>query len=267
MNIVQSILLGAIQGVTEFLPISSSGHLILLAKIFDFSDSTLTFSIIVHLGSLIAIIIFFWREITKLIQGVFYCSNADSLDRKLAWIIIGASVPVALTGFLIANLLEGLFYSAEIIAYSLIFWGMIMWFAERKMQNVKNKLTTINKISWRQGLLIGVAQIFSLIPGTSRSGVTMTAAMYQGIDRVTATKFSFLLGMPAIFGAGSFKLISIWQNGSINELNFELICGFFSSAIFSWLAINFLLKIIQKRGFDVFVLYRLISGGLILLFV
>jgi len=270
MSIFQSLVLGAIQGLTEFLPISSSGHLIFLPKIFGWTAAGPNFDVVLHLGTLLALIVYFRKKVWSIILAFFnYDKGAIEAraERKMGWLIILATVPAALAGLFLSNKIEALYAgSATIIGFNFIFWGIVLYGAEKfsnkyhNQQNVQN----LNTLNWKKSLFIGVAQAIALIPGTSRSGITMTAGLFSKFGKKAAAEFSFLMSIPIIALAGADGLFKIIKQGGEAIGIMPLIIGFLASALIGYLAIDLLLKIIQKWSFTPFVLYRIALGVIIL---
>ncbi len=260
-NIFQSIFIGAVQGVSEFLPISSSGHLTILQNLFKWSpDGRLAFDVALHFGTAIAIIAFFWKDWlaiiarafgtkSKTIENIPFDPEVAKYPKNLLWQILAASIPAAVVGFILNDYVETKLNSNLLISFNLIVFGLILWLVDKK--SPKNfKLSTL---SYRQSFLIGSVQAVALIPGVSRSGITMSMARAQGMDRQSAARFSFLLGTPAILGAFLFNLRHI--AGINTGLAFWL--GFAASTIFGFLAIKYLLQYLEKSDFTVFLWYRI----------
>ncbi len=254
MTVIQAIVLGAIQGITEFLPISSSGHLIALPSIFGWEQQSIDFDVMVHLGTLLAIC---WMMRSDIILAI---------KKPRLLLAIGlATVPIVLAGLFITDDFLLITRTTTIVAASLIFWGIILWIADLYSDKIKGHIANIEKMSLGKAAIIGVAQVIALIPGTSRSGITMTAGLFAGLDRRAAARFSFLLAIPAVAGAGFMTLIDAMQTGFVTSMPI-LTIGFVSSAIFGALAIHFLLKLIQRMSYKWFAIYRIVLGLVLLLF-
>lgn len=262
MSTVEVIILAIIQGLTEFLPISSSAHLILPSVIFGWQDQGIVFDVAVHVGTLLAVMLYFRHDIGQLTVGwVQSFSGRHSTDSKLAWWVILATIPAGLAGLLAAkaDLVDTLLRSPWVIACTTILFGLALWWADAtaKQQHAMDKL------SWKQALFIGAAQALSIIPGTSRSGITMTAAMLIGLDKVSAARFSFLLSIPIIVLSGGYqasKLLAEPQQYDVAGILLGTVLAFISALI----CIHFFLKIISRMGMLPFVIYRLVLGvGLI----
>ena len=259
MNYLQVILLAVIQGITEFLPISSSAHLILPAQIFGFDDQGLAFDVAVHLGSLLAVIAYFKRDIVVLIKA--WCANVfkqeKSLEAALAWQIIVATIPAVIVGLLL-DLYNIEMRSILIIAATTLFFGVILGIAD-KMSNKAIRQHTTTQDAW----LIGLAQCLALIPGTSRSGITMTAGLMLGLNKQTAARFSFLLSIPLIVAAGTLKAYELSQSDTDIQW-LMLVTGVVLSCVTAYGCIKLFLQWINEIGFMPFVIYRMILGCLLL---
>lgn len=261
MEFLQAIILGAVQGLGEFLPISSSAHLVLAPWFFGWSDQGLAFDIALHWGTLLAVVAYFREDIWLLARGFIFSLRKQTRDlsnnpyQKLAWLILIATVPAALIGKLFETQVESVFRSPLLIAGTLSIAGAILWLADKYGE----KLKTLTQAKWSNALIIGLAQAFSIIPGVSRSGSTITAGLLQGLTREDAAKFSFLMSVPIILGAGLLKIPEIAE---IDNRGLVFV-GFLSSAIFGFLAIKYMLKWISTRSFAVFAFYRLVLAALI----
>ncbi len=267
MEIFQIILLSIIQGLTEFLPISSSGHLILAPVILNFEDQGLALDAILHLGTLLAIIIFFKKELMDLTRGLFDRQGSPK-THHLAWCIIIASFPAGLVGIFGGGWIEANLRSHTFVGYNLFFWSLIFLVADRHGSKNANSNTELNRLSLRQILFIGCAQAIALLPGTSRSGITIAAGLFSNLSHTSATRFSFLLGTPIIFAAGMHKLAGFISHPAAEQTysNLHLITGLGISFLVGLLAIQLLLKIVARVGLLPFITYRIILAGGILLY-
>lgn len=256
METLQTLLLALVQGITEFLPISSSAHLILPFEVLGWPDQGLAFDVAVHLGTLIAVLVYFWSDLMTLLQGFFKTlSGEKNPDGDFAINLIIASVPIILVGFLIKSLVESELRSAGVIAISTIAFGIVLYAADAFGKRQK----TAQTLSAWDAILIGLAQCLALIPGTSRSGITMSAALFLGYEREAASKISFLMSIPTILGAAvllSADLASM--EVAINWSRMGL--GVVVSGITAYLCIRLFLSFIERMGFLPFVLYRLALG-------
>ena len=265
MEFFQIILLSIIQGLTEFLPISSSGHLILAPIIFNFDDQGLALDAILHLGTLLAIIIFFRKELIDLTKALFDRQGSPQ-THHLARSIILASFPAGLIGLFGGEWIESNLRSSSFVGYNLLFWSLIFLVADR--YGSKSPSTDTDRLSLRQVLFIGCAQAIALLPGTSRSGITIAAGLFSNLSHTSATRFSFLLGTPIIFAAGMHKLMQFITHPETGQTysNLHLLIGLGISFLVGLLAIQLLLKVVARMGLLPFIVYRLILAGCILLF-
>lgn len=259
MSTIEVIILAIIQGLTEFLPISSSAHLILPSAILGWQDQGIVFDVAVHVGTLFAVMLYFRQDIANLTLGwVKSLAGQHSTDSKLAWWVILATIPAGLAGLFAADLIELYLRSPYVIAVTTIVFGLALWLADAKAKQIQS----MESITWRQALLIGIAQAVALIPGTSRSGITMTAALMLGLDRVSAARFSFLLSIPIIILSGGYqglKLVSTPTNYDVNAILLGTGLSFVSALI----CINLFLKVINRMGMLPFVIYRLVLGAVL----
>lgn len=271
MSVWEAILLGLVQGITEFLPISSSGHLILVPWLFGWDEPGLMFSVGVHLGTLAAVIIFFWRDLVSMTlalpRGVVSGQPLRDPMSRLALIIVVGSIPAAIVGLTAGDALDEFFHAGggenlaiALVALMLIVVGLALGWAER----VATHRRPIDDITMKDGVLIGLGQALALFPGVSRSGGTITAGLFLGFRREAAARFSFLLGVPAVLGAGLFELRTLLDNGlSDGELP-VFAAGILTSAIVGYLSIAFLLRFLVRHSTLVFIAYRIGLGLLVL---
>ena len=259
----QIILLGIIQGITEFLPVSSSGHLILTPKLFEFEDQGLALDAILHLATLLAIIIFFKNDLSKLLKSLF--NKKDSTGyRGVAWSIVLASFPAAIAGLLFGEWIESHIRTSSFVAGNLILWSFVFLVADRREAHSNKAVKRIGNIRMNQILLIGVAQALALLPGTSRSGITIAAGLFGGLAKETAARFSFLLGAPIILAAGLYKFFDLLtQPEPISYSATQLLLSFTVAFIFGLASIKILLKIVSKFGLLPFIIYRITLATLI----
>lgn len=258
----QAVILAIVQGLTEFLPISSSAHLILPSHILGWPDQGLAFDVAVHVGTLMAVIGYFRKDIRQLIRGFIQTTflAKPNPDGKLAWYIALATVPAGLLGLLLNGSVEAYLRDAAVIASTTIIFGLLLLFADSR----SNLNKTLTDMPLSQALFIGMAQAIALIPGTSRSGITMTAAMLMGYERSAAARFSFLLSIPLILLAGGYKAAELLISGE--QIPWGLIfMGALVSCISAYICIYFFLKLIEQLSMLPFVIYRLLLGGLLFL--
>lgn len=254
-------MLALVQGVTEFLPVSSSAHLILFPQLMGWPDQGLLFDIAVHLGTLVAVIAYFWRDILGCIGGWFRSlGGTQSAEGRLAWHVLLATLPIIVAGVLFADLVETHLRSPVVIAVTTIFFGVALLLADHYG---KRRLDT-TEMTWVIALVIGVFQALAMIPGTSRSGITMTAALMLGMNRESSARFSFLLAVPTVAMAGAWKVKELLE-GQHTVDYMALGVGVMVSAISAFACIHFFLKAIERIGTTPFVIYRLLLGVFLLL--
>ena len=264
LDFFQVTILAALQGATEFLPISSSGHLILPSLLFAWNDQGLTFDVAVHVGTLFAVLIYFKDDLQRLVlaltMSVF--RREQSQDSKLAWMLLAATIPAGLSGLLFASQVEQYGRSLLLIGITSIGFGLLLLVSDR----IGNKQRTLADMNWKTALLIGFAQILALIPGTSRSGVTMTAALFCNLDRAAAARFSFLLAIPIIAASGLLRGIQLLRDGTESVEWLVLLYAIFISAVVAYLCIHYFLQLIERFGLLPFVIYRVLLGIALILF-
>jgi len=267
MNNLHALALGAIQGLTEVLPISSSAHLIIIPKLLGWAESGLTFDVALHLGSLIALSLYFWRDIFDMTYNFFGSISGKGLQtagNRLPWYIIIGTIPAAIVGKTLEEPIEQIFrQSPNLICSFLILFGLILAFAD----TTGVKKWKLDRLTLKSAIIIGLAQCLALIPGVSRSGITITAALFLGYNRETSARYSFLLSLPIVFGAAILKVGSLLKTGIPPEEVTPLLIGVFSSAVFGYLSVVFLLKLVQRYSLYPFVWYRLAAGVVFLLLV
>jgi undecaprenyl-diphosphatase len=259
---LQAIILALVQGVTEFLPISSSAHLILVPRFLGWTDQGLAFDVAVHFGTLLAVIYYFRAQLSAIVSG-WTCAILhrphDAQDAQLGWTLLAATAPLVVGGLLLEDLVETTLRSPLVIAAATAFFGVLLWVADRR----PDRIGRVGAVNLRAGVLIGLAQVLALIPGTSRSGITMTAGLALGLDRETAARFSFLLAIPAIAGAALLKFVELLQSTTpVPWVPMGL--GLGMAAVSAWLCIRLFLAAIQRIGMIPFVVYRLLLAAVIL---
>ena len=257
MTILQAVILGLAQGLGEFLPISSSAHLVLIPWFFRWTDPGLTFDVALHIGTLVAVVLYFWKDWWQLIIKGF--SDVRSVQGRLFWYLVAASVPGAIGGFLLEEKAETIFRSPVLIAVMLIGMGILLYWADRR--SAKN--IGINNMTFGTSILIGISQALAIIPGVSRSGITMTTGLLMGMTREGAARFSFLLSTPIILGAAMVKLPHIISNSSMITVSFMI--GMVVSCVIGVVSIGFLLRYVQTKNFLPFAWYRFLLGALIIM--
>jgi undecaprenyl-diphosphatase len=256
LNFMQAIVLGILQGLGEFLPISSTAHLILAPYFFGWPDPGLSFDVALHVGTLIAVVAFFWHDWLDIFKSasnsVFHTNyklKTTNYKPNVLWLLVVASVPGAIFGFLFETQAEHAFRNPLLIAFTLSVVGLILYLADKYAAHKKD----INNISIKDSIVIGLSQAIAIIPGVSRSGATMTAGLSLGLSREQAARFSFLLSTPIIFGAAILKVPHLFRAG----ITLPILFGIIASAISGYFAIKYMLRFIQKVGYKPFFWYRL----------
>jgi undecaprenyl-diphosphatase len=257
VSYTQAVVLGVVQGLTEFLPVSSSGHLILVPHVFGWPDQGQAFDAVMHIGTLGALVAYFQVELRKLASG--------ALSRRVALIVLVATVPAGLTGLFFGAAIAASLRSPLLIAGTTALWGVAMWLADRRASAPRLEHgDPLEGVGWNRGLVVGLAQALALIPGTSRSGITITAGLFAGLDRATAARYSFLLGIPITGAAGLYKLLQLTKVGIPPGESGPLLAAILASFLSGWLAVWFLVGYLRRRSLTPFVIYRLILAALIL---
>lgn len=269
MPLVQVFVLAIVQGITEFLPISSSAHLALTPWLFGWADQGLEFDIALHFGTLFSVLIYFFRDWVRILANGFGMTQFSllgpdpTLDRnpRMLWYLIAATVPAGLAGLLFKDWIESSLRSPYVMGTMLIVVGLIMWAAERFAKHER----TMNEMNLKDCLFIGCAQMLALVPGTSRSGITMTAGLFRNLDRATAARFSFLLSTPIVAAAALKGLVDLRKHGALNaELLPSLGIGIAVTALTGCFVIAVLLKFLRSNSVLPFVVYRIGFGILVL---
>lgn len=273
MDIIQAIILGMVQGLTEFLPVSSSAHLVIVPELLG-AKSSLAFDTLLHVGTLVAVVGYFWKDILAMIKaflsslkdlfrGKFREGVKEDPFKRMTWLVLVGTIPAGLMGVLLKDQFESLFNSVTAVGFFLLITGVILWAAEwinRKNSDKKGK--RIKEVSFTNSLVIGLFQGFAIAPGISRSGSTIAASLFSGLERKLAARYSFILSIPAILGAALIQtkdIVSFDSNLGV------LFGGFISAMIFSYLAVKFMMGYIQKHSLVIFSYYCWIVGGLTLI--
>ncbi|MDE0310555.1 MAG: undecaprenyl-diphosphate phosphatase [Acidiferrobacterales bacterium] len=261
---LSSSFLAFIQGATEFLPISSSAHLVIVPHIFGWRDQGLAFDIAVHAGTLAASLTYFRDDIRKILVAWLKSLSGrdDSAEAKMGWLIVIASIPVALAGALFHELVENELRSPVVIASATVLFALLLWYADRFRRGGRS----LNSLSWKDAVLIGLGQAVALIPGTSRSGMTITVGLLLGLSRKESAKFAFLLAIPAIAMAGGWQFLTLVTSDSVTDWPVFAYSAVIS-AVVAYLCIRCFLQFIERVGMMPFVLYRLALGAAIFLLV
>ncbi|MEZ4180157.1 MAG: undecaprenyl-diphosphate phosphatase [Candidatus Doudnabacteria bacterium] len=260
---LHAIILGLVQGLGEFLPISSSGHLIITSWFLGWPDQGLAFDVALHWGTLFAVAIYFRKDYWEIARHGFRSLHPETRDlsrqhhQRLAWYIIVATIPAAMAGFFLADVIEQVLRDPLIVATTLAVVGIVLWLADY----YGKKSEQLHKLTLPKALLVGLVQALSIVPGVSRSGSTMIAGLFVGLTREDSARFSFLISAPIILGAGLAKLPDVVHQAQ--PLN--MFVGFLAALISGWMAIKFLLKYVSTKSFSVFAIYRLILAAVIIL--
>ena len=268
MDILQAMIIGLVQGLTEFLPVSSSAHLIFAQQALGVSDVGLAFDVLLHAGTLVAVVVYFFDDIVNMIKG-FLLSLIDLKEgkfiqeikkdpyKKLAWLTILATIPVGIVGVLFNDAVEKLFTGLSIPAFLLLITGCLLYVSQR----MNSGRIDVKNLSIKEALFMGCGQALAVLPGLSRSGTTIAAGLFAGLDKEFAAKFSFILSIPAILGAAVFELRHI---GGANVEIGACIAGFIVAVISGYFAISVLLKIVREKSLDIFAYYCWIVGLIVL---
>ncbi len=257
MDFIQILVLALVQGLTEFLPVSSSAHLILVPILTGWEDQGLAFDVAVHVGTLTAVIIYFRKEIGKMSVSWFGSVTGKGFDQdaKLAWAVLFGTIPVGIAGLLFKDVIEEHFRHPYVLASATLVFAFLLWWSDAKGRGTRDEYS----IKWLDVLFIGLAQALALIPGTSRSGATMTAALFLGLSRQAAARFSFLLSIPVIVLAGGLTTLDYLQTATIDDMQ-PLMLGALLSGVSAYACIHYFLKALEKISMMPFVIYRLVLG-------
>lgn len=266
-ELMKSILLGIIQGLTEFLPVSSSGHLVIFQHLFSIVSDNVAFEVIVHLGTLMSVVVVYWTDIVQMIKSFFVGllsgkikkAYENDLHFKLSLLVIIGTVPAVIAGIFFRDFFEEIFHNIKLVGVTLLITSVILFLT--RFIKVHDK-----KLSFGKALLIGTGQAMAIFPGISRSGTTIATSLYLGINRKDAARYSFLLSLPVIAGAAVLELKDFISEGLATDQVGILLVGFFASFIIGYLAINFMLKVIQSGKFSLFAPYCALAGFVVLFF-
>jgi undecaprenyl-diphosphatase len=271
VEILAAAILGIIQGITEFLPISSSAHLILVPWFLGWKPEGIAFDVSLHVGTALAVIAFFWRDWIRLAREVILGLREGKManaDRRLAWFLVVGTLPALVAGLAFEGIVEEHLRSPLIIVFTLPIFAIFLFGAERK--SLQNR--SIENFTWADSLIIGFSQALALIPGVSRSGITMTTAMLRNSTRISAARFSFMLSTPVIAGAGILEILRLAKvvlhpAESMPAVNWSAMgVGFLCAALSGFLCIRYFLRYIQTKSFTPFVVYRFLLAGLVLIY-
>ncbi len=263
IDFVQTGILSVIQGATEYLPISSSAHLVLFPMLFDWSDQGLAFDIAVHVGTLFASILYFRMQLTEIVTDMCLSMlrRRHTAASRLGWLMVVASAPVALAGALLYNVVQHDFRQVNVIGWATLLFALLLWYADGKRRGE----LTLQQLTIKTAILIGLGQALAIIPGTSRSGITMTIALLLGFSRQEAARFAFLLAIPAIAMAGGWQSLQLLVS-DVEIDGYQFGFAMFTSALVAYLCIHYFLIYIEKVGMLPFVLYRVLLAMAIFIF-
>lgn len=265
MGWFEAFVLAVVQGLTEFLPISSSAHIRIVGEMIGSGDPGATFTAIIQIGTELAVLVFFWPDIVRIIRAWFGSLRGnvakDDPDARMGWLIIVGSVPIVALGFLLQDVIRSSFRSLWLVAAMLILFGIILGLADVLGRRTKK----LHDLTWKDGLIYGGAQALALIPGVSRSGGTITAGRVMGYDRPSAARYAFLLAIPAVMGSGGYEVLTAFREPEAAAIAWgpTILATVVSFAV-GWLVIKFLMKWVETRSFMPFVLYRIGLGTLLL---
>jgi undecaprenyl-diphosphatase len=270
-HILQAIVIGVVQGLTEFLPISSSAHLIVVPRILGWDDPLLNsaaFDVMLHMGTLVALLVYFWRDLVRLvaagIRSIAERRIGDDPDRRLAWLLLVSAIPGAILGAVGESFFDTFFRERLfLVAVLALIGAAILWLAERQ----GSRRRELGDLRIGDAAIVGAAQALALFPGISRSGITISAGLFVGLTRDAAARFSFLMGTPIIAGAGIWKLRTLLGPSDVPVELVPLLAGMAAAALAGLLAISVLLAFVRTRGYSVFVIYRLLFAAVIVVFV
>lgn len=264
MPLYQAVILAIVQALTEFLPVSSTAHLALFPWLFGWKDPGLTFDVAVHAGTLVAVLIYFWRLWVDMLKAVVRPSNPDDpnvrQNRKLLGFLVLGTLPAAFAGWTLKHAAEHQFRQPTVIGVALITVGLLMWAGDRLQAQDRR----LGHLTLADPLLVGLAQAFAIIPGVSRSGITMTAGLFRGMSRQTAAQFSFLLAAPVIGGAALKEVVEVYRQGLPPEMHLPMLVGVVVAALVGYPVIAVLIRYLERRTFTIFVIYRIALGVIVL---
>lgn len=261
MDIIQAIILGIVQGATEFLPISSSAHLVLIPWLLNWDKPSLTFDLMTHYGTLLAVVIYYrndlWAIIKGVLQGLREGKPVGNPAAKLGWLIVLSTIPAILIGYFFEEQIENLFGEPVFVAVELLITGAILWFSE----TLGKRTRPLEEMTWWDSFWIGIGQAIAISPGISRSGSTIAAGLVRGFDRASAARFSFLMSIPVIFGAGLLKLSDFVETGISSDTLTQFLAGGVTAGIVGYIAIAYLIRYLTTHSLRVFAIYCWIFGG------
>lgn len=259
----QAVILGIIQGLTEFLPISSSAHLLIFSQIFGWSDPGAAFTAVTQIGTETAVVIYFWNDIWRILRAWFgqfrHPETRGDLDVRMGWLVILGSIPIGILGFVFDDQIETVARNLYLVSFTLIFFGLVLGIADRTARSIKR----LDDLTWRDGIIYGFCQALALIPGVSRSGATISGGLFLGYTREAATRYAFLLAIPAVLASGIYQMKDIGSDTAVSwgpTILATIIAFVVGFGVIAWL-----LRYISTRSYLPFVVYRIVLGSVVLL--
>jgi undecaprenyl-diphosphatase len=264
MNIFHAFLLGIIQGLTEFIPVSSTAHLLIVQHFLGLpvDDASFVYNVLIQLGTLLALIVYFLKDLVVLVRA-FFARPFSTQENKLAWYIIIATIPALLAGVLLKNLVEGLFKTQLFEAAIRLFTAALLLFLA---EWVGKRTRNLDTMTWLDALIVGVFQVLAIFPGASRSGTTISAGMLRGFDRPSAARFAFLMSVPVLLAAGAYEMKDVIKLPHLGTFLPLLAVGFITAAVVGWISIRWLLSYLNKNSLYIFAAYCAVVGALCLIF-
>lgn len=269
MTLLQAIVIGIVQGLTEFLPVSSTAHMRIVPALLGWNDPGSAFSAVIQLGTLVAVLLYFWRDLWRIAAAMLvdlrHRTFTGSLDSRIGWMIIVGTIPIVVAGLLFEKKIDTILRSLYVISTSLIVVALLLAVAELWVRRHGKSGRDLEHITWWDAIVVGLAQATALVPGTSRSGVTLLGGLATGLNRETAARYSFLLSVPAVFAAAVLKLVKEREAllGTADQ-TWNLCAGLLAAAIVGYLSIDWLLRYLRKRSTFIFIVYRILLAAMLL---
>jgi undecaprenyl-diphosphatase len=255
MSLVQALILGIVQGATEYIPVSSSAHLVLVPWLLGWPDATFEFEVLVQMGTLVGVFVFFWNDILAIVQavtkGILQRKPLGSFEARLGWLVVVATIPAVFFGFLFKDYFEAAFSSPVLAGSLLILTSALLVLAERYGSRTRQ----LTGLRWLDAVVIGLWQVAAMLPGISRSGATISGAVLNGFNRTAAARFSFLMSIPVLLGAGVVTMADLFNSGTVGEQIPSIAVGFVAAAVSGYLCIRWLLGYLQRHSLYVFAIY------------
>ena len=264
MNFFQAFILGIIQGLTEFIPVSSTAHLLIVQQLLNIpsGDFVFSFLVIIQIGTIISLLTLFWKDLLSLIKA-FFAKPFSSNENKLAWNIIFATIPAALSGYFLRDVIESMF-SQPLLQASIRLFSAAILLSLAEWLGKRNR--TLESMTWLDAIVVGCFQIIAVFPGASRSGSTISGGMFRGFDRPSAARFAFLMSIPIMLGAGGYEMIDVARLPGLTDILPILAVGFVTAAIVGWFAVRWLLQYLAKHSLYSFSIYCAVVGVIVLTF-